>query len=91
MTISSPARSRESLLSLSGEWTFAATGGELCDAEDGPENAGFARGEKLRARYVSHRVARGVVVYTWARVPGGRFDLFETAGVPQGIRKAPAQ
>jgi len=88
--MTSPARS-QSLLDLTGEWTFAATGDELTDADDGPENAGFTRGEKLRARYVSHRVARGAVVYTWARVPGGRFDLFETAGVPQGIRKAPTQ
>lgn len=78
---------RESLLSLpSHDLVFPADGTEV--TEDG-EPAGLEPGESLRARYLHHRVTKRGVIYTFARIPGGRFDVFERIGAPQSARKAP--
>ena len=81
---------RESLLALPAhDLTFRADGTETLDGEDGPEPAGYTPGETLRARYLEHRVTARGVVYRFARIPGGRFDVFERVGLPQNMRKAP--
>jgi hypothetical protein len=81
---------RESLLALAAhDLTFRADGTETVDGEDAREPAGFTPGETLRARYLEHRVTARGVVYRFARVPGGRFEIFERVGMPPGMRKAP--
>lgn len=59
------------------------------DSEILTEPADFTPGETLRARYLEHRVTARGVVYRFARVPGGRFDVFERVGMPANMRKAP--
>jgi hypothetical protein len=84
-------------LSTEHDWTFKATGLEITYDRLDPlavydgtgELCGFEPGKKLRARYVSHRVTRPYVIYVWSPVPGGKFDLFETQGLPLDLAKAP--
>jgi len=81
------------------DWAFKATGAETGSSYDGSdplshydgdgEPASYQPGEKLRARYLTHRVTKRGVLYTWARVPGGRFDRFDTLGLPADLAKAP--
>ncbi len=83
---------RDTLLAIEGDYIFRATGDETTeDAEtDATVNAGFTKGDRLKARAISHRTTKRGIIYTWAKLPGGKFDLFETLGLPNPIRKAPA-
>ena len=76
------------------DWIFSANGAEVDSVLDGGwyypgDPSGLTPGALVRVRYVGHRVTRAGVVYTWARVPGGRFCAFERAGLPPDLRRAP--